>query len=257
MNPSDIQSLNGPLLTFLPSFAAEPSPSIQMPGGQRVGQAVGPAEDWSVARWGISIGRTVPTFHAYQVAKRIFDVIVGTVALIISLPLLAVCVVIIRVCSRGPAWYKQVRVGKGGKLFHMYKLRTMYADAESATGAVWARDNDPRVVPACRWMRRTHVDELPQLINVIKGEMSLVGPRPERPEILKQLQQIYPNINRRLAVLPGITGLAQVRNGYDKNVEDVRRKLMLDLQYIEHCNWLMELKVLAATLTKLYDKTTY
>ena len=133
----------------------------------------------------------------------------------------------------------------------------MYMDAESETGPVWAKDNDPRVVPACRWMRHSHIDELPQLINVIKGEMSLIGPRPERPEIIMKLEKHLPNIRQRLSVAAGITGLAQIRNGYDETLDSARRKLSADLEYIENRTLGMEFKILAVTLTKFYDKKAH
>lgn len=145
----------------------------------------------------------------FDVAKEVADIVLGFLALVLSLPVLIVCAAIIKLSRSGPVLYRQQRVGKNGRLFKMYKLRTMYANAESATGAVWAARGDPRVLPACRWMRRSHVDELPQLINVIRGDMSLVGPRPERPEILSQLEKTYPGVRKRLAVRPGITGLCK------------------------------------------------
>jgi len=189
----------------------------------------------------------------FDTAKEVVDVVLGSVALVLSLPVLAVCAAIVKLSSRGPVLFVQTRVGKGGKLFRMYKLRTMFVDAESATGAVWAKAQDPRIVPGCQWMRRSHVDELPQLLNVIKGDMSLVGPRPERPEILAELEKVYPNSSKRLQVRPGITGLAQVRNGYDGSVEAFRRKLEADLEYIERRKWSMELRILAGTLKKFND----
>ena len=192
----------------------------------------------------------------FELAKEIADILLGAVALVLSLPILAVCAVLITLSSSGAVFYKQVRVGKDGELFTMYKLRTMHADAENGR-ALWASRNDPRVVAACRWMRRTHADELPQLINVIKGEMSLVGPRPERPEILTRLGEVYPDIRKRLSVRPGITGLAQIRNGYDTSVENVREKLRADLEYISHRNWSTELRILIGTLRKLYDRCAH
>ena len=153
--------------------------------------------------------------------------------------------------------FTQIRMGKDGQLFKMYKLRTMYTDAESSRGAVWASKEDPRVVRTCRWMRRSHMDELPQLFNVIKGEMSLVGPRPERPEIMDELEKHYPNIRDRLKVKPGITGLAQVRNGYDTSVEQFRNKLEADMEYIARRKWRSELRIMAATLTKVMDKQAH
>jgi lipopolysaccharide/colanic/teichoic acid biosynthesis glycosyltransferase len=192
----------------------------------------------------------------FDLAKEVVDIVLGFIALVLSLPVLAVCAVIIRLSSKGPVMFTQNRIGKDGKLFKMRKLRTMYADAESTCGPVWAQDGDARVVGACRWMRRSHVDELPQLINVVKGEMSLIGPRPERPEILAELEKTYPEVRRRLAVRPGITGLAQVRNGYDTSVEAFRHKLKADLEYIERSNWSTELRILASTLGKFNDKAS-
>jgi len=193
----------------------------------------------------------------FGVAKEVVDIVLGFIALVLCLPVLAASAVIIKISSPGPLLYRQRRVGKGGKQFTMYKLRTMYVDAESATGAVWAASGDPRIVPACRWMRRSHVDELPQLINVIRGDMSLVGPRPERPEILGELERLYPDVKKRQAVRPGITGLAQVRNGYDTTIEAFRAKLEADLEYIERRNWSTEFRIMAATVGKLHDRTAH
>ena len=190
----------------------------------------------------------------FDLAKEVVDIVIGTIALILALPVLALCAVIVKLSGRGPIIYTQLRVGQYGQLFRIYKLRTMYAGAESASGAVWAKDDDPRVIPTCRWMRRSHMDELPQLINVIKGEMSLVGPRPERPEILAGLEKAYPDVRKRLVVRPGITGLAQIRNGYDTSIDAFRHKLEADLEYIERRKWATELRIMAATFSKLSDK---
>ncbi len=190
-------------------------------------------------------------FHA---AKEVVDIILGIILMIMSVPMLMLCGLLVKIASRGPVFFTQVRVGKNGKLFRMFKLRTMWTDAEAQTGAVWAADNDPRVIPICRWMRRSHMDELPQLLNVIRGEMSLVGPRPERPEILAELEKTYPDIRKRLVVKPGITGLAQVRHGYDKGTDAVRHKLATDLEYISTSKWSIEFGILARTVTKLNDK---
>ncbi len=195
--------------------------------------------------------------RSYDVSKRIMDVVLGGLSLILLFPVMVICAVVIKLSSKGPVLYKQVRVGKDGTLFKMYKLRTMYDDAEARTGAVWASDNDPRVVWTCRWMRRGHFDELPQLVNVLKGEMSLIGPRPERPEIMAKLENIFPNIHRRLSVKPGITGLAQVRNGYDKTIESTKLKLDRDFEYIRDRGWGLDLRILVATLPKFYDKSAH
>jgi len=193
----------------------------------------------------------------FALAKEIVDIVLGFVALVLSLPVLGLCALIIRLSSKGPVFFTQNRVGKGGKPFRMHKLRTMHVDAESASGAVWASNDDPRIVATCRWMRRSHLDELPQLINVIRGDMSLVGPRPERPEILAELEKRYPQVRRRLSVRPGITGLAQIRNGYDTSIDAFRHKLEADLEYIERSNWSTEIRILAATLGKFKDGSAH
>jgi len=193
----------------------------------------------------------------FEVAKECLDIVLGIAGLVLALPLLGVCAIVIRLSSRGPILYSQTRVGKGGRLFKMYKLRTMHVDAESGGGAVWACEDDPRIIGVCRWMRLSHIDELPQLVNVVRGEMSLVGPRPERPEILEELERRYPNVKARLSVRPGITGLAQVRNGYDTSIEKFRAKLAADLEYIAKRKWSTELHIMAKTLTKVHDKAAH
>ena len=189
----------------------------------------------------------------FDAAKEVFDAVCAIILLVISLPLMLVCAAIIKLSSPGPVLFKQVRVGKDGKLFTMYKMRSMHMNAE-ASGAVWASKDDPRVIRGCKWMRRSHVDELPQLWNVVKGEMSLVGPRPERLEILEELEKAYPNVRNRLAVRPGITGLAQIRNGYDSSIEAFRGKLASDLEYIDRRRWSLEFRILVSTVTKFNDQ---
>lgn len=191
----------------------------------------------------------------FDSAKEVVDIILAAIALLVSLPVLACCVIMIRLSDKGPIFFTQRRAGKDGRVFTMYKLRTMRTDAEKQSGAVWAKKGDPRIIPVCRWMRRSHVDELPQLINVVKGDMSLVGPRPERPEILEELEKVYPDVKQRLAVKPGITGLAQVRNGYDTTVEAFRGKLRADIEYIARRKWSLELSILARTVAKFHDKS--
>jgi lipopolysaccharide/colanic/teichoic acid biosynthesis glycosyltransferase len=189
----------------------------------------------------------------FEMAKEVFDILLGGLAFIASLPMFLICAAVIKLTSRGPVLFTQVRAGKGGRPFVMYKFRTMYRDAEKLSGATWAAENDPRIIPACRWMRRSHMDELPQLLNVLKGEMSLIGPRPERPEILEELRKHYPNVDQRLEVKPGITGLAQIRNGYDSSVEQFRYKLAADLEYISKQSWRQEMRILLGTFAKLND----
>jgi lipopolysaccharide/colanic/teichoic acid biosynthesis glycosyltransferase len=188
----------------------------------------------------------------FDAAKEVVDIALGFIALVLWLPLLIVCAAIIKASNRGPIFFTQMRAGRNGRLFRMYKLRTMVVAAESESGPKWAEEDDPRIIPACRWMRRTHVDELPQLINVIKGDMSLVGPRPERPEILAELEGIYPRVRSRLDVRPGITGLAQIRNGYDTTREAFRGKLDADLEYIDRRRWSLDLSIMWATLARFF-----
>lgn len=192
---------------------------------------------------------------SYEVLKRGLDLVISIPAMLLFAPALLVCAVIIKLSSEGPVFYSQIRAGRHGRPFRMYKLRTMGQDAESATGAVWASDDDPRVIPACRWMRRSHMDELPQLLNVLFGDMSLVGPRPERPEIIADLEKHYPYARKRLAAVPGITGLAQVRWGYDTTPERFRRKLGADLEYIAMRNLMADFRIIVATLPKFVDKS--
>lgn len=190
----------------------------------------------------------------FRMAKELMDVVGGIAASIIFLPVMVLCAILIKASDpEGPVLYRQVRVGLNGQLFTIYKLRSMYVDAEARSGAVWAGNNDPRVIPACRWMRMSHVDELPQLLNILRGEMSLVGPRPERPEMFEQLSRDVPDFEQRLAVKPGITGLAQIMNGYDTDVAAVRRKLAYDLEYIENMSLLQEIKIILRTFLKFRD----
>lgn len=193
----------------------------------------------------------------FETAKEVMDIVLAAVLAVLAAPLLLCCVMIIKFYSRGPAFFTQVRVGKGGKLFRIYKLRTMRVGAERKTGPVWASGNDRRVISVCKWMRRSHVDELPQLLNVLKGEMSLVGPRPERPEIMDKLRIFYPDIDKRLIVRPGITGLAQIRRGYDTDAGNFYKKLRADMEYIGNRCWSMELSIMLKTLGKLRDKTAH
>jgi len=186
--------------------------------------------------------------------KRVVDLTAAVVLLIPVLPVLGLLVLLVRLTSRGPGIYAQVRVGRNGRTFTMYKIRSMRQDAESRTGAVWAKERDPRVTFVGRILRKLHLDELPQLFNILKGEMSLVGPRPERPEFVQVLERSIPGYCKRLAVAPGITGLAQVNLPPDTDLESVRRKLILDLEYVLHASLWMDLRLAlctAARMTKL------
>lgn len=160
-------------------------------------------------------------------------------------------VLLVRLTSRGPGIYCQTRVGKHGREFKMYKIRTMYEDAESRFGPEWTQKNDPRITPVGRWLRKLHLDEFPQLLNVLKGEMTLIGPRPERPEFTRVLAKEIPNYLDRLLVAPGITGLAQINLPPDMDLNSVRRKLVLDLEYVQHASPLLDLRMFASTLMRL------
>ncbi len=158
--------------------------------------------------------------------------ILAATMLVPGLPIIGVLMILVRLTSRGPSLYVQQRVGLRGQVFPLYKIRTMRVGAEAKTGAVWAVAGDPRVTWLGRILRRLHLDELPQLLNVLRGEMCLVGPRPERPEFVEKLTGWFPRYRERLDVHPGITGLAQVQAPPDSDLASVRRKLAMDLAYV-------------------------
>ena len=183
----------------------------------------------------------------FQEFKRSFDCVAAFIGLLLALPILVFAGLLIKMVSHGPVFFKQTRLGKDGVPFTLYKLRTMHLNAESETGAVWAKENDPRLIPCGRGIRKMHLDEVPQLWNVLRGEMSLVGPRPERPEFVSQLREAIPDYEKRLAVKPGLTGLAQVWHKYDETIQDVRKKVKYDLLYIRKmCLW-VDLRIFAKT----------
>ena len=186
----------------------------------------------------------------YVQAKPCFDRVAAAILLVPCAPVIGLAALAVKLTSRGPAFYKQKRVGLDGQVFDIVKLRSMRCDAEQGSGPVWATDNDPRVTAVGQFLRKTHLDELPQLINVMKGEMSLVGPRPERPHFVEHLRESIPGYDERLKVKPGITGLAQVSAGPDQTEEDVRRKLELDTTYISRMCWWMDFMVMLRTLAK-------
>jgi sugar transferase (PEP-CTERM system associated) len=183
-----------------------------------------------------------------RASKRFIDGSAALVGLICAAPIMLVVAAAVRLTSPGPAIYRQQRVGIGNKLFTVYKFRSMRQDAEASTGAVWARRNDSRVTPFGRFMRRTRLDELPQLWNVLIGDMSLVGPRPERPEFVKQLTEQIPFYGQRHAVRPGLTGWAQVRYAYGASVEDSMEKLQYDLFYIKNLSIPLDLFIVFSTI---------
>ena len=179
--------------------------------------------------------------------KPAADMVLASLFMVAATPVMVIAMAIVRLTSRGPALYTQERLGQGGRRFTIYKIRSMYRDSEARTGALWCAVDDPRVTPIGRFLRRTHLDELPQLWNVLRGEMSLVGPRPERPEIAERLEQAIPRYRERLSVRPGLTGLAQVELPPDTDLESVRRKLERDLNYIERIGLGLDLGILLRT----------
>lgn len=182
----------------------------------------------------------------YDVFKRGLDIVVAGIALVAALPLIVAAALATKLTSRGPAFYRQKRVGMHGKIFSIYKIRTMIDGAEKQ-GAQWAAKNDARITPLGRILRATRIDELPQLWNVLRGDMTLVGPRPERPEFVEQLEKEIPFYRARLAVRPGITGWAQVKHRYASSVEDTKTKLEYDLFYIKHRWFWLDLLILGKT----------
>ncbi|MBI2619518.1 MAG: sugar transferase [Ignavibacteriales bacterium] len=183
-----------------------------------------------------------------EIMKRAVDITVAGGILLIGLPIWALVAIAIKVDSPGPVFYPQERVGRNGRIFTMMKFRSMKQEAERHSGPKWAERNDPRVTRAGKIIRRLHLDEVPQFVNVLVGDMSLVGPRPERPYFVEKLQNELPLYRRRLKVRPGITGWAQIKYHYDQSIEDVKSKLKYDLFYIENMSWRMDLKILFNTL---------
>ena len=180
--------------------------------------------------------------------RRGLDLAISGLGLLMIAPVLGLCALAIKLDSRGPVFFDQERVGKGGKHFRVRKLRSMRTDAEENTGPVWSSDGDNRITRVGRFLRKARMDELPQLWNVFRGEMSLVGPRPERPEFVDMLVERYPYFRLRLAVKPGITGWAQVRYGYVNDILAVEDKLALDLYYMKYRSLTMDLLILWKTL---------
>jgi lipopolysaccharide/colanic/teichoic acid biosynthesis glycosyltransferase len=203
---------------------------------------------------------------AYLIGSRVINVALALVALVMVSPILIIVATLVKFTSRGPIFYRQTRVGLdrrhsgtrtlydrraqdlGGSVFTIYKFRSMRADAERGTGVVWAMKCDPRVTPVGRFLRKTRLDELPQLLNVIKGEMNIVGPRPERPSIFQRLSRSIEEYPIRQRAKPGITGWAQVNRAYDASLDDVRKKVQLDIEYIQRQSLLEDLRIMLKTV---------
>lgn len=189
--------------------------------------------------------------HLARSFKRLIDTLLAAIGLCVSLPLVICVFILTKLDSKGPVIYRQDRVGENGKVFSLCKFRTMVADAEKESGPVWSATVDPRVTPLGKILRRTGIDEIPQLFNVLRGDMSFVGPRPERPHFVSELQRDIPYYAQRLAVKPGITGWAQVRYGYGSTVNDAIEKLQYDLYYIKNMSFFLDLLIILSTVHKV------
>lgn len=201
-----------------------------------------------------------------EVLNRAVNVLLAAIALIIISPIMLLVAVAVKLTSRGPVLYSQTRVGldrrrarvdalyerrkqdAGGRIFTIYKFRSMHLNAEQQSGAVWATQNDPRVTPVGQFLRRVRLDELPQLVNVIKGDMNIVGPRPERPSIFARLREDITEYPLRQLARPGITGWAQINHTYDCSVDDVRTKVRYDLEYLQRQSLAEDLKIMVRTV---------
>jgi len=208
------------------------------------------------------------TDRIYGGFKRTIDVLLSAIGLLVLFPVFAILAVLIKLDSPGSVFYAQERIGMNrrrsrksphtgtdrrradsfGRPFKIYKLRTMVSDAEKHTGPVWASAQDSRITRLGNFLRKTRLDETPQLWNVLLGDMSLVGPRPERPSFVRSFAETIPDYPKRCQALPGITGLAQVKSHYDTSVDTVNRKLQYDLYYVRHGRLLLDLKIMAATV---------
>jgi len=188
----------------------------------------------------------------YEWMKSTADFSIGLVLFALTFPLMVFAGILIKLTSRGPATYTQVRLGRHGRPFFIYKLRTMSHNCEALTGPRWATNGDSRITPIGRLLRKTHIDELPQLWNVLRGDMSLVGPRPERPEIIASLENALAGYRGRLAVKPGVTGLAQIQLPADTDLASVQAKLILDLCYVERYGPSLDIRLLIGTALYLF-----
>jgi lipopolysaccharide/colanic/teichoic acid biosynthesis glycosyltransferase len=251
----------------------ERTPNRRRSGGVRIG-APGAASD---AGAGIELARradrrvapavrTVVEADRSEIANRCVNVLLASTALVALSPVIVLVALAVKLTSRGPVVYSQTRVGldrrrhaidalysnrkqdQGGMVFTIYKFRTMRADAERNSGAVWATRNDPRVTKLGRILRRSRLDELPQLWNVIRGDMNIVGPRPERPSIFVRLREDLPDYRLRQRTRPGITGWAQINHSYDTSIDDVRAKIRYDLEYLERQCLAEDLKIMVKTV---------
>jgi lipopolysaccharide/colanic/teichoic acid biosynthesis glycosyltransferase len=198
-----------------------------------------------------SFGGATPEKTWYPTCKAVVEFVAAFCLLVLTAPLILLAALLAKLSSRGPALYCQVRLGWGGVPYTIYKIRTMTHQCEKWSGPQWSKAGDPRVTPIGYFLRATHLDELPQLWNVLRGEMSLVGPRPERPEFVPHLERAIPHYRERLRVRPGVTGLAQVQLPADTDVKSVQRKLAYDLYYVRHMGPWLDLRIILCTVLKV------
>jgi len=196
--------------------------------------------------------RALLSRNGYVRFKGCLEWMLALVLFLLALPVIGIAALLVRLTSHGPAFYIQTRLGKDGHPFQLLKIRTMVHDCEKVSGVVWSRPGDSRITAVGYFLRKVHFDELPQLWNVLRGEMALVGPRPERPEFVPSLQQAIPHYCDRLVVKPGVTGLAQVQLPADTNLNSVRRKLAYDLYYINQIGFWLDLRLIACTAFHLF-----
>jgi exopolysaccharide biosynthesis polyprenyl glycosylphosphotransferase len=207
-------------------------------------------EPSTLALFGSGILSMVIAFlrKTYNITKRVMDLTVAVLALLILSPLCLLVALLIKLTSKGPVFYSQVRSGKDGKFFDIYKFRTMKVDAEKESGPVWAKSKDDRITPVGNFLRKSRIDEIPQFINVLQGDMSIIGPRPERPVFIEKLKDQISDYPKRLSIKPGITGLAQVHHRYDESIADVRKKVKYDILYIKKMCFWTDLRIMGRTL---------
>jgi lipopolysaccharide/colanic/teichoic acid biosynthesis glycosyltransferase len=187
----------------------------------------------------------------YAAVKGVLERLAALFLLVPAAPLIGLAGLLIKLTSRGPVFYSQTRLGRGGRPYTMHKLRTMTHDCEKHSGPRWSTEGDPRITPVGRFLRRTHLDELPQLWNVLRGDMGLVGPRPERPEFVVALEKALSRYRERMLVKPGVTGLAQVQLPPDTDLTSVRRKLAYDLYYVYHMSAWLDARIFLGTALKV------
>lgn len=249
---------------------------VMAPGAIANGEArTGPADVSLIAHTTVLTQTAVPTATPRQrseVVNRVVNCVLAVIALVIVAPIMALVAIAVKLTSRGPIMYSQTRVGidrrvhrtaalycrrggdMGGAPFTIYKFRSMRVDAERGTGAVWATKNDPRVTPIGAFLRTSRLDELPQLFNVLRGDMNIVGPRPERPSIFAELRANIAEYPMRQRSKPGITGLAQINHSYDTTIEDVRKKVEFDLEYLRRQSLTEDMKIMLKTVPVILFK---